>query len=197
MGKKNIFGKIEKIGIYVEKIMVPAIIILGFLMVLDVSYGVFTRYVLNRTPHWTEELARYFMIWMAFLATSICQRRDEHVYMTFILHKLPGFIKKIIKIISLIAIFYFFNIMFTFGITMVQNAKMQVSTSMGISMKWPLLIIPIAALANMIQVFLQILLQFRPSDFVLEIEKEKQKRKELRKERLIKAKERGDPLWGH
>jgi len=166
--------------------MVPVIEIFAFLMVLDVSYGVFTRYVLNNTPSWTEELARYFMIWMALLATSICQRRDEHVYITFIIDKLPGFIRKIIKVISLIAIFYFFYIMFTFGITMVQNAKMQVVISLGISMSWPLLIIPIAALANMIQVFLQILMQFRPSDFVLEIEKEKQKRKGLRIKRLEK-----------
>lgn len=186
MGKKNIFRKIEKTGIYVEKIMAPAIIILAFLMVLDVSYGVFTRYVLNNTPSWTEELARYFMIWMALLATSICQRRDEHVYITFIIDKLPGFIRKIIKVISLIAIFYFFYIMFTFGITMVQSAKTNVAISLGISMSWPLLIIPITALANMIQVFLQILMQFRSADFVLEIEKEKQKRKELRIKRLEK-----------
>lgn len=186
MGKKNIFRKIEKTGIYVEKIMAPAIIILAFLMVLDVSYGVFTRYVLNNTPSWTEELARYFMIWMALLATSICQRRDEHVYITFIIDKLPGFIRKIIKVISLIAIFYFFYIMFTFGITMVQSAKTHVAISLGISMSWPLLIIPITALANMIQVFLQILMQFRSADFVLEIEKEKQKRKELRIKRLEK-----------
>lgn len=195
LNKYKFFRIVEKTGIYVEKALKPFIIILALLMLIDVSLGVFARYILHNSPQWTEELARYLMIWMALLATSVCQRRDEHVYMTFLIDKFPKILKKIIKVLTLIAIFYFLYVMFDQGITMVLNSKGQVSTTLKISMLWPLLIIPIAALANMIQVFLQIILEFRPEDYKLEIEKEKEDRRVARQKRLEMKKKEADLDW--
>ncbi len=180
------FKKLETTGRTIEKILLPFIILLGILMVVVVSYGVFTRYVLNNPPRWTEELARYLMIWMALLATSICQRRDEHVYITFIIERLPRFLQKTLSILAKLAILFFFYIVFSQGIELVLNARQQVSTSMGISMLYPLSIIPIAALINMSQVFLQVLLEFRPSGYILEIEREKRERRMARQIRTKK-----------
>ena len=45
-------------------------VLLMFLLVLDVWLGVMARYVLPIRVTFTEELARYLMIWMALLAVS-------------------------------------------------------------------------------------------------------------------------------
>ena len=39
-------------------------------LILDVGVGVFGRYVIELPVTWTEELARYLMIWAALLAVS-------------------------------------------------------------------------------------------------------------------------------
>ena len=40
-------------------------------LVLDVVWQVFTRYVLNDQSSWTEELATFLMIWVVKLLSSI------------------------------------------------------------------------------------------------------------------------------
>lgn len=49
------------------------------LMVLDVWLGVISRYLVEMQITWTEELARYLMIWAALLAVSCGVYYREHV----------------------------------------------------------------------------------------------------------------------
>lgn len=39
----------------------------------------FTRYALNDSAGWTEEMARYLLIWTVFLGASMCVRKNNHV----------------------------------------------------------------------------------------------------------------------
>ncbi len=176
MNKEEFFKKIEAIALFFEKVAAHIAIITGFAMVFVVIYGVFFRYVLNNPPRWSEELARYLMIWMALLSSSVCQQRKEHVRITFLIERFPKILQRIIVFFTQVFIFYFFYIMFSYGILMVRGAKYQISTSMEISMQWPLLIIPIAALMNMVQIFLQIILEFKPNGYGLKNEKLKKLR---------------------
>ena len=38
--------------------------------IVIISYAVFTRYVLNSSPSWAEEISRVLMIWMSLLTVS-------------------------------------------------------------------------------------------------------------------------------
>ena len=51
---------------------------LGFfwLLALDVFYQFFTRYVLNDSAAWTEEIARYLLIVVVFVGASMGVRRN-------------------------------------------------------------------------------------------------------------------------
>lgn len=184
--KEQFFKKVEKASEFLEKCIVPFVNILGWLMFFVVIYGVYRRYLIRAPVRWTEELARYLMIWMALLASSICQRRDEHVYITFLTDRIPFIVQRAIQVISRLGILFFFYITFTYGVTMVRNASGQISMGLRISMMYPLLIIPIAALANMAQLLFQIILGFRPKEHVLELEREHMEQKRLKEERLNK-----------
>ncbi|MBU0639271.1 MAG: TRAP transporter small permease [Planctomycetes bacterium] len=48
-------------------------------LVVDVTWQVFTRYVLNNPSSWTEELATYLMIWVGLLGASVALRRGAHL----------------------------------------------------------------------------------------------------------------------
>lgn len=52
--------------------------------VLIISYSVFTRYVLNTSPSWAEEISRVLMIWMSLLTVSLAIKDDSHVRISFL-----------------------------------------------------------------------------------------------------------------
>jgi TRAP-type C4-dicarboxylate transport system permease small subunit len=61
-----------------------------FVMLVVVLYQVFMRYVLNRPPTWSDELARYLYIWMVFLGAARVSRRGTHITMEYLPARLRG-----------------------------------------------------------------------------------------------------------
>ena len=49
----------------------------------------FTRYVLNNSLGWTEEVARYLLIATVFMGAAMCMRRHRHIQVNFLYHILP------------------------------------------------------------------------------------------------------------
>ena len=58
------------------------IIVLG-VMVLNVSWQVFSRYVLANPSSFTDELARYLMIWLGVMGTAYVSGKRLHVAIDF------------------------------------------------------------------------------------------------------------------
>jgi TRAP-type C4-dicarboxylate transport system permease small subunit len=55
-----------------------------WLLALDVFYQFFTRYVLDDSAAWTEEIARYLLIVVTFVGASMCVRRNTHIHVEFV-----------------------------------------------------------------------------------------------------------------
>jgi TRAP-type C4-dicarboxylate transport system permease small subunit len=51
-------------------------------MVCAMTWQVFGRYVLGRSPAWAEELARYMMVWLTFLGAAAVLRSGSHLTVT-------------------------------------------------------------------------------------------------------------------
>ena len=49
----------------------------------------FTRYVLNDSLGWTEEIARYFLIGVCFVGSAIAVRHDSHIFVEFFYRFIP------------------------------------------------------------------------------------------------------------
>jgi TRAP-type transport system small permease protein len=67
-------------------------IALGFFWVLGttVFYQFFTRYVLNDSAAWTEEIARYLLIATVFTGATIGVAKNNHIQVDFIFRYLPA-----------------------------------------------------------------------------------------------------------
>ena len=48
-------------------------------LILIVATQFFTRYVLNNSFGWTEELARYLLIMLGFVGSVTCVRKGSHI----------------------------------------------------------------------------------------------------------------------
>ena len=65
---------------------------LGFfwLLGLCVFYQFFTRYALNDSAAWTEEIARYLLICIVFVGIASAVRRTRHIHVDFVYRLHPG-----------------------------------------------------------------------------------------------------------
>lgn len=61
-----------------------------WLMCACVFVQFFTRYVLNNSFGWTEEIAVYCLVAVVFLGASMCVRLSRHIHVDFIYRYLPG-----------------------------------------------------------------------------------------------------------
>lgn len=70
-------------GILIHVLELLATIAIGIL-VIDVVWGVGTRYLLGEQAKWTEELARFLLIWVSMLGGALAFRRREHLGIDFL-----------------------------------------------------------------------------------------------------------------
>ena len=128
------------IGVVYRKInqaTIFLIVVFMTLMVINISLGVFFRYVLNNSLSWTEELARYFMIWVGFLGMSLALKEDLHVSVLFFINKLPPKMRRIVVFIDDFVVMCFSVIVFIFSIKHMMVVKIQISPAVGIPMYLP------------------------------------------------------------
>ena len=93
----------NRLNTILEKILV---VILG-VMVINVSWQVFSRYVLANPSSFTDELARYLMIWLGVMGTAYVSGKRLHVAIDILPDKLsPKREVKLKKIINLIIILF-------------------------------------------------------------------------------------------
>ena len=74
---------------------------LGFFWVLGgvVFYQFFTRYVVNDSLAWTEEIARYLLTMVAYLGGAIAVRKFTHIHVEFLYVYLPRRIAWVLSVL--------------------------------------------------------------------------------------------------
>src|SRR5436190_17433031 len=90
---------IEDAPIDLREYYVEDWIALGFfwLLGLCVFYQFFTRYVLNDSAAWTEEIARYLLICTVFVAVAAAVRRTRHIHVDFLYRLLPAKVGRVMS----------------------------------------------------------------------------------------------------
>ena len=61
-----------------------------WLLGLNVFYQFFTRYVMNDSAAWTEEIARYLLICTVFISVAAVVRRTRHIHVDFLYRLIPA-----------------------------------------------------------------------------------------------------------
>ena len=58
-------------------------------LALVIFYQFFTRYALNDSASWTEEIARYLLIGVAFVGAAMNVRKNNHIHVDFVYRLVP------------------------------------------------------------------------------------------------------------
>jgi len=161
---KNIFEKLDSFADILVTITMYVVMFLTALMVVTVLTGVLFRYVIRDPLGWTEELARYLMIWAALLAVSVGIRKREHVGIQLLVKKLPLKLGRVIILLVNIMVMIFLLVLTVRGYSMAVKGFRQLSLALGISMFWPLMAIPISGALAIIQQLILIIDIFNPDN---------------------------------
>jgi TRAP-type C4-dicarboxylate transport system permease small subunit len=91
-----------KIRAQIDSVLEKILIIIMSLMVVNVLWQVFSRYLLGDPSSFTDELARYLMIWVGVLGAAYVAGKGNHVAITYFTEKLsPSNFKKVQIIINI------------------------------------------------------------------------------------------------
>lgn len=97
------------------RFMEVLLVIIFTFLVLDVLWQVFSRYLLNRSFSWTEEFARFSLIWLSILGAAYLNAKREHLSMDFLYRKFSIINKKRVSIIIEVFIFLFALVVMVIG----------------------------------------------------------------------------------
>ncbi|MBJ2176226.1 TRAP transporter small permease [Aureibaculum sp. A20] len=108
-------SKSELVFNKVNRILEWFLILIFALLVLDVLFQVFSRYIIGRSFTWTEEFARFSLIWMTVLGAAYLNAKREHLSMDFVYEKLSPANKRKASILIELFIFLFALIVMVVG----------------------------------------------------------------------------------
>jgi TRAP-type C4-dicarboxylate transport system permease small subunit len=91
------------------------LIVAVFLLVIDVVLGVVTRYALGAQVKWTEELARFLLIWVSLLGGAVAFGTKAHLGVDFFVGKLHPEAQKMMAVVVHLIVLFFAVSIFIWG----------------------------------------------------------------------------------
>ncbi len=70
---------------------------LFWIMAAVVFYQVYTRYVLEDSAGWTEEIARYLLVAVVFLGASMSVRKNNHIQVDYFYRLMPKALARVLS----------------------------------------------------------------------------------------------------
>ena len=142
----------ERFNYWINRVMSYILITLMASIVLDVTWQVFTRFILHNPSSFTEELAGFLLIWIGLLGASHALYTRAHLGIDILTYKFTGRKKQTVDIIvnTIVLLFVFFVMVIGgFRLVSLTFTLNQISPAMGIRMGYIYLVIPLSGVLMM------------------------------------------------
>ncbi len=133
----------------IDKVLGKTLVIIMAVMVINVLWQVFTRFIMGTPSSFTDELARYLMIWIGVLGAAYVSGRNMHVAIDVLPSRSSGVTqKKLFKLVNLIIIVFCFLALVVGGFRLVYISYLlgQTSAALQIPMALVYLVIPLSGI---------------------------------------------------
>lgn len=115
------------------------------ILVVNVLWGVFARYLLGDQPRWSEEIARLLLVWLAMLGSALAVLDQCHLGVDVLTARFHPDSRRIATLFSQVVVLLFSVIVLTYGgsLLLIQRWNSgQILPALGISKAWFYLAIP-------------------------------------------------------
>ena len=121
-----------------------AMVTMAALIFVIICVTVFTRYLLNFVPSWSEEVPRYLLVWMSYLGAALAVRYKEHISLDVFFNLLPEGVRRAGRLIlnGLIAVVGL--VMVVFGLGLLRQFGDDLMESIPVTNFWLYLATPVS-----------------------------------------------------
>lgn len=138
---------VERIIDSVDRLLKLALILLLSVLVLSIVWQVASRYFFRDPSSWTEELARFALIWAGLLGAVYAYRTHAHVGIDILSSRVSPVGRRRLEIVSAICVMVFSTIVTVVGggnLVALTARLEQTSAALGVQMAWVYAIIPVS-----------------------------------------------------
>lgn len=164
--KQQIVTALWRLSKLVNIVVAVPLVLAGAAMVGVVVAGTVFRYALFEPLVWSEAAARYLMIWIGLVGASVALRHGDHIAIDVLRNRLPALLRHLGDLIVALAIAWFLWVMITEGWANALRGARQAAPGLSLSMFWPMLSVPVAGVAILIQHVLHTLLNLLDAEVV-------------------------------
>lgn len=122
------------------------------MMVVLIFVQIVSRVIIGSSFSWTEEVARYLMIWVAFLGAGFAFQYGTHMSIEVLFKKLNLNMQNIFQIISALLCTLFFLLLIVKGIELIKGSINVYSPALKLPMVIVYAAIPIGAFLQILNV---------------------------------------------
>ena len=140
-----------------DRVLGGVVIAVVFLLVVDVCWGVITRYILGEQAKWTEELARFLLIWVALLGGALAFGRGGHLGVDYFVNKLHPDAQRLVQVVGVLLTMFFAGASLVGGGTSLMLDMLVVeqrTPALGWMMGYVYLALPISGVAVVMYAFM-------------------------------------------
>lgn len=133
----------------VDKALRTILVVLVVALVSSVAWQVLSRYLLTDPSPWTEELARFLLIWIGMLGASYAFRQHAHLGLELLPIKLQGVSATVLRYFTLAVIALFAATVLIAGggnlVSLTWELR-QYSAVLGLPVAWVYSVVPLTGL---------------------------------------------------
>ena len=150
----------QRIKESVDRALERVLVVLMSAMVVNVLWQVFSRFILRDPSTFTDELARFLLLWLGVLGASYVVGRKRHLAIDLVINKMDASKRRLFEIFIEVAIFFFaLSVMVVGGINLVSLTLYLDQTSAALQVKqgYVYIVIPVAGLLCMFYAVMSVL----------------------------------------
>jgi TRAP-type C4-dicarboxylate transport system permease small subunit len=138
-------------------------VVIGIAMTLIILIQIFFRFVIYRPVPWSEEAARYLMIWLGMLGSVVALRKGRHIGVTALVDALPARISGILSHVVRLSMIGFMGVIAWVGLGLAIFNYSELSAAMEITMTIPYMAIPVGAAMMIVDLVADLLQELFPT----------------------------------
>jgi TRAP-type C4-dicarboxylate transport system permease small subunit len=137
----------------IDRLLARMLVVIMAVMVANVVWQVFTRFVLSTPSSYTEELARYLLIWLTLLGGAYAAGQRLHLAIDLVTTRLAGVRRRRVERAIQATVFVFALATMVVGgthLVYISFALAQVSAALQVSLGYVYLVVPVSGLVIML-----------------------------------------------
>ena len=144
--RRGIGPRLDALSHGVNRLAEGLMIVLLAVMTLLVGVQIAGRFIFSYSIFWSDELARFLLIWISFLGMSVGLRHGAHPSIDSLVRGLPSRFGRPLLSVALLLTLVFFAVMVVSGGVLVLRTWPQRSVALELRMSYPYLAVPVSGL---------------------------------------------------